>query len=136
MTPRRTEFAAFVLDLLDFVEKIGEAMENEPSRVAAIGEAAGAIPVVRDRLRENDLANTQCILALGNMIEQRWPSEWWRTSPRWTRRNSKDHRGPRRAAGAVCYPACHRGGGRVVARQTEACPFAAQQSGTTSAGSN
>jgi hypothetical protein len=36
MTPRRTEFAAFVLDLLDFVEeKIGEAMENEPSRVAA-----------------------------------------------------------------------------------------------------
>lgn len=76
MTPRRTEFAAFVLDLLDFVEKIGEAMENEPSRVAAIGEAAGAIPVVRDRLRENDLANTQCILALGNMIEQRWASEW------------------------------------------------------------
>jgi hypothetical protein len=75
MTPRRTEFAAFVLDLLDFVEeKIGEAMENEPSRVAAIGEAAGAIPVVRDRLRENDLANTQCILALGNMIEQRSPS--------------------------------------------------------------
>jgi hypothetical protein len=79
MTPRRTEFAAFVLDLLDFVkEKIGEAMENEPSRVAAIGEAAGAIPVVRDRLRENDLANTQCILALCNMIEQRWASEWWK----------------------------------------------------------
>lgn len=78
MTPRRTEFAAFALDLLDFVEeKIGEAMENEPSRIAAIGEAAGAIPVVRDRLRENDLANTQCILALGNMIEQRWASEWW-----------------------------------------------------------
>jgi hypothetical protein len=75
MTPRRTEFAAFALDLLDFVEeKIGEAMENEPSRIAAIGEAAGAIPVVRDRLRENDLANTQCILALGNMIEQRWAS--------------------------------------------------------------
>jgi hypothetical protein len=31
--------------------------------------------VVRDRLRENDLANTQCILALGNMIEQRWASQ-------------------------------------------------------------
>jgi hypothetical protein len=58
-------------------------MESEPSRVAAIGEAAGAIPVVRDRLRENDLANTQCILALCSMIEQRWASKWWRTSPRW-----------------------------------------------------
>jgi hypothetical protein len=40
MTPRRTEFAAFVLDLLE----LRGAMENEPSRVAAIGEAAGAIP--------------------------------------------------------------------------------------------
>jgi hypothetical protein len=55
MIPRRTEFAAFVLDLLDFIEeKIQEAMENEPSRIAAIGEAAGAIPVLRDRLRENE----------------------------------------------------------------------------------
>jgi hypothetical protein len=77
MIPRRTEFAAFVLDLLDFIEeKIQEAMENKPSRIAAIGEAAGAIPVLRDRLRENDVANTQCILALGNMIEERWASEW------------------------------------------------------------
>jgi hypothetical protein len=109
-------------------------MENEPSRVAAIGEAAGAIPVVRDRLRENDLANTQCIL--GNMIEQRWASEWWEDFSKMAGRNSKDRRRPRRAAGAVCYPACHCGGGRVVVRQTEACPFAAQQSGTTSAGSN
>jgi hypothetical protein len=33
--------------------------------------------VLRDRLRENDVANTQCILALGNMIEQRWAFEWW-----------------------------------------------------------
>lgn len=33
--------------------------------------------MVRGRLRENDLANRQCILALGNMIEQRWASEWW-----------------------------------------------------------
>jgi hypothetical protein len=77
MTPRRTEFAAFVLDLLDFGRRRSARPWNEPSRVAAIGEAAGAIPVVRDRLRENDLANTQCILALGNMIEQRWASEWW-----------------------------------------------------------
>jgi hypothetical protein len=45
-------------------------MENEPSRVAAIGKAAGAIPVVRDRLRENDLANTQCIYAMHSCNRQ------------------------------------------------------------------
>lgn len=76
-------------------------MENEPSRLAAIGEAAGAIPVVRDHLRENDLANTQCILALGNMIEQRWASAWWEDFSKMAGRNSKDRRGPRRAAGRV-----------------------------------
>jgi hypothetical protein len=78
MTRRSTEFAAFVLDLLDFIEeKIGEAIENEPSRVAAIGEAAGAIPVLRDRLREDEVVGTHFILALGNMIEERWAPEWW-----------------------------------------------------------
>jgi hypothetical protein len=40
---RRTEFTAFVLDLLDFMEeKIREALDDESSRPAAIGEAAGA----------------------------------------------------------------------------------------------
>jgi hypothetical protein len=73
---RRTEFAASSSTSWTS-EKIGEANENEPSRVAAIGEADGAITVLRDRLRENDVANTQCILALGNMIEQGWASEWW-----------------------------------------------------------
>ena len=53
MTPRRTEYAAFVLDLMDFIdEKILEAMENERSRVAAVGETAGAIPVLCDLLVE------------------------------------------------------------------------------------
>jgi hypothetical protein len=75
---RRTEFAAFVLDLMDFIEeKIGEAMDNEPSRAAAIGEAAGAVPVLRDRLRENEVVNAQVVLALGNMIEARYAADWW-----------------------------------------------------------
>jgi len=75
---RRTEFATFVLDLMDFVEeKIGEAMDNEPSRAAAIGEAAGAVPVLRDRLRENEVVQANFILVLGNMIEERWASKWW-----------------------------------------------------------
>jgi hypothetical protein len=63
VTPRRTEYAAFVLDLMDFIdEKILEAMENEPSRVAAVGEAAGAIPVLCDRLRENEPVQANFIL--------------------------------------------------------------------------
>lgn len=63
---------------MDFIEEqIQEAMENEPSRVAAIGEAAGAIPVLRDRLRQNEYVQANFILVLGNMIEQRWASEWW-----------------------------------------------------------
>ncbi|WP_375778882.1 hypothetical protein ACE103_07385 [Bradyrhizobium sp. ma5] len=75
---RRTEFAAFVLDLLDFIEeKIQEALDDETSRAAAVGEAAGAVPVLRDRLRENDVVSTNFILVLGNIIEQRWAPEWW-----------------------------------------------------------
>jgi len=75
---RRTEFSAFVLDLLDFIEeKIREALQDESSRQAAIGEAGGAIPVLRDRLGENDVVAAQFVLALGNVIEQRWAAEWW-----------------------------------------------------------
>ena len=49
---RHIEFVPFVLDLLDFVEeKIGEAVADEASRPGAVGEAAGALPLLRDRLR-------------------------------------------------------------------------------------
>jgi hypothetical protein len=55
MTPRRTEFAAFVLDLMDFIDgKVREALENEASRAGAIAEAGGAAPALRDRLRESE----------------------------------------------------------------------------------
>ena len=136
MAPRRTEFEAFVLDLMDFIEeKIHEAMANEPSRAAAIGEAAGAIPVLRDRLRENEPVQANFILVLGNVIEQRWASGWWG----WPRQDGAgrvrtDRTRSRRAAGHPSYAGD--GGRRVVARQTEACRFAAQHSGTTFSGSN
>ncbi|MHC2576540.1 hypothetical protein ACVI1J_001750 [Bradyrhizobium diazoefficiens] len=78
MTPRRTELAAFILDLMDFIEeKIEEAVTDETSQAAAIGEAAGAIPVLRDRLCENEVVQANFILVLGNVIERRWASEWW-----------------------------------------------------------
>lgn len=75
---RRTEFAAFVSDLLDFIEeKIREAIESEPSRPAALAEAAGAVAPLRDRLRENDVVNASFILVLGNMAEARYADDWW-----------------------------------------------------------
>jgi len=74
----RTEFSEFILDLLDFIEeKITEALENEDSRVAAIGVAAGAIPVLRTRLREDKVASAQVALAIGNMIEERYAADEW-----------------------------------------------------------
>ncbi|EHR01240.1 hypothetical protein [Bradyrhizobium sp. WSM471] len=78
MTSRRTEFAAAVLDLLDFIEeKIGEAQQDETSRIGAVGEAAGAVPVLRDRLSENEFVQANFILVLGNVIEERWAPDWW-----------------------------------------------------------
>ncbi|MCK1480609.1 hypothetical protein IVB27_39265 [Bradyrhizobium sp. 197] len=78
MTPRRTEFAAFVFDLLDFIEeKIGEALENETSRIGALGEAAGAIPVLRDRLRENELVQAQFMLVFDVQLYEPQAARWW-----------------------------------------------------------
>jgi hypothetical protein len=76
VTPHRAEIAAFVLDLMGLHRgEDREALENEPSR--AIGEAAGAVSVLRDRLREDEPVQANFILVLGNMIEERWASEWW-----------------------------------------------------------
>src|ERR1700738_4484779 len=84
---RRTEFAAFILALLDCMEgKVAEAMKTETSRVAAVAEAAGAIPLLRERLRDNEVVQANFILALGNMIEERWPREWWGALPKMERR--------------------------------------------------
>ncbi|MCA1411703.1 hypothetical protein I6F30_11205 [Bradyrhizobium sp. NBAIM20] len=88
---RRTEFAAFVLDLMDFIEeKIREAMDDERSRAPAIGEAAGAVPVLRDRLQENDVVNANFILALGNVIETRYAPDWWGNFAKMDRREFED----------------------------------------------
>jgi hypothetical protein len=46
-------------------------LENEPPPVAAVSEAAGAIPVLRDRLRENEVVLANFIVVLGNAIEER-----------------------------------------------------------------
>jgi hypothetical protein len=56
--------------------EIAEALETEDSSIGAIAEAAGFVPLLRARLRDNEVVNAQVILAPGNMIEERWASEW------------------------------------------------------------
>jgi len=77
-TTRRSELAPFILDLLDFMEeKIQEALADEASRAGAIGEAAGAAPLLRDRLREDDFMKANFMLLFEIQV---YGAEvaWWR----------------------------------------------------------
>jgi hypothetical protein len=75
---RRTEFAPFVLDALDFLEeKIGEAVEDEASRAGAISEALGVVPLLRDRLRENEVAQGQFLLIFDVQLNEPHATRWW-----------------------------------------------------------
>jgi hypothetical protein len=77
-TPRRTELAPFLLDLLDFMEeKIQEALADEASQAGAISEAAGALPLLRDRLREDDAMKAQFILVFYDYLYEPHVTEWW-----------------------------------------------------------
>jgi hypothetical protein len=79
MTPRRTEFTDFVLDLLDFMEeKLREALRDETSRVGAVNEAAGAVPLLRDRLRENEVVQAQFMLVFDNELYEPHAAGRWR----------------------------------------------------------
>lgn len=79
MTPRRTEFADFVLDLLDFMEeKLREAQRDETSRIGAVNEAAGAVAPLRDRLRENELVQAQFMLVFDNELYEPHATGRWR----------------------------------------------------------
>jgi hypothetical protein len=84
---RYTAFAPFVLDVLDFLEeKIREAVADEASRVGAISEAAGAIPLLRDRLRENDVVQGQFMLVFDVQLFEPYATPWWAEFGRMDRR--------------------------------------------------
>src|SRR5690348_6794997 len=77
--PRRTALVDFLSDLLDFIEeKINEAVTDPGSRAGAIEEAAGAMPLMLDRLNnEHEGMGLQFVLVLGNKIEKRCWRDWW-----------------------------------------------------------
>ena len=73
MANRQTSLDDFLYDLLCFIEeKITEARADPASQFAAIEEAACAIPLMRQRLRENEVRWAQFVLVLGVKIETDW----------------------------------------------------------------
>jgi hypothetical protein len=75
---RHTKFAPFVLDLLDFIEeKLREATANEVSRTGAVSEAAGVLPLLRDRLRDNEVVQAQFILMFSEYLFGPHTADWW-----------------------------------------------------------
>jgi hypothetical protein len=75
---RHTEFAPFVLDLLDFTEKkLREAIAVEASQAGAISEAAGALPLLRDRLREDEVVQAQFFLVFSDYLYGPHVAQWW-----------------------------------------------------------
>lgn len=78
MTSRHAEFEVSILDLLDFIdERVGEALQHEPSRIAAVAEAAGGLPTLRKLLLKNEEVLTKFMLVLDNVIDERRTPEWW-----------------------------------------------------------
>jgi len=67
-----------VLDLLDFiVEKLREAVADETRQAAAVSEAAGALPLLRDRLRENEDVQATFILVFSDCLYGPHAADWW-----------------------------------------------------------
>jgi hypothetical protein len=78
ISTRRTEFAPFILDLLDFMEeKIREAVADEASRAGAVSEATGVVPLLRDGLCENEVAQGQFMLLFDGQLYEPHATQWW-----------------------------------------------------------
>jgi hypothetical protein len=78
MASRRTDFTDFVLDILDFMEeKLREAIDDESARRAAISEATGAVPLLRDRLREDELTLTRFMMVFDVQLLEPHATPWW-----------------------------------------------------------
>lgn len=74
---RHTGFVPFILDLLDFMEeKLREAIADEACQVRAVTEAAGALPLLRDRLRENEEVQATFTLAFSDYLYGH-AADWW-----------------------------------------------------------
>jgi hypothetical protein len=57
-------------------EKLREAIADEASRAGAVSEAAGALPLLRDRLRENEEVQATFILVFSDYLYGH-SADWW-----------------------------------------------------------
>jgi len=74
---RHTEFVPFVLDLLELIEeKLREAIVDEASQAGAVSEAAGVLPLLRDRMRDNEAIQATFILVLSDYLYGH-AADWW-----------------------------------------------------------
>ena len=81
---RHTEFAPFILDLVDLMdERIREAVADESSRAGAIGEAAGVAPLLCNRLREDEPKQAQFMLVFDEYLYGPHATQFWAGSPGW-----------------------------------------------------
>jgi hypothetical protein len=79
MSNRQTNLDDFLHDMVCFIEeKVTEALADPASQFAAIEEAACAIPLMRQRLGENEVRWAQFVLVLDVKIETGWWQDWWR----------------------------------------------------------
>jgi hypothetical protein len=70
---------SFVLDLLDTIEEqIQHALLDPNDQYAAVTVAAGVIPLIRERLREDEHLQAKVMLVFDNQCYDRW-REWWQT---------------------------------------------------------
>jgi hypothetical protein len=89
---RHTEFTLFVLDLLDFMEeKISQGLKDDASLVGAISESAGAVPLLRGRLSENEAAQARFMLVFDNQMYDADAAKWWKEFARMDRAEFEKH---------------------------------------------
>jgi hypothetical protein len=71
----RTTLVAALLDLLDFVEgKLREALDDPASQLAAATEAGCAMPLMLERLRQDEVIGATFELVLGTKLGR----QYWR----------------------------------------------------------
>jgi hypothetical protein len=66
-------------------EKLREALRDDTSRIGAVSEAAGAVPILRDPLCENEVVLTKFMLVFDSEFHEPHATERWRDLARMPR---------------------------------------------------
>jgi hypothetical protein len=74
----RTALVDALLDLLEFVdEKLREALNDPASQLAAVTEAGCAMPLMLERLHEDQAIGLSFMLVLETKLEKQHWRQWW-----------------------------------------------------------